>query len=298
MRGASWRGRLSHAESASSSSSSSSALSSAVEVVHCSLFAGRRPAALFLDSTGAFVEYSPFCARVAVRYPLDLRDLPLRIPLTSYGRREILLGSILFLAALGACLWLWPSGTALAALLWVGYLAFFRDPERRPPSEPDALLSPADGVVRDVEQVEPPGGYLAGPAVRIGVFMSVFSVHVNRSPAAGTVGWTEHTPGSYLDARDSRACLQNEHNLVGLQLADGRRLIVNQIAGAVARRIVCAVAPGQAVAAGERIGMIKFGSRVELFLPVADEYFVVVKPGDKVVAGRSMLARYRREGDR
>jgi phosphatidylserine decarboxylase len=233
---------------------------------------------------------------VAARRPLDPRYSSVRIPLTRFGLREIAVGSVVFLALIGLCIYLWPPAVAIAAVLWAGFLAFFRDPERRPPQDPDALLSPADGVVRDVEEVAPPG-YLDSPAVRIGVFMSVFSVHVNRSPAAGTVEWTEHTPGRYLDARDGRASVENEHNLVGVRLPDGGRLLVNQIAGAVARRIVCAVAPGSRLAAGERIGMIKFGSRVELFIPASNTYAVVVRPGDRVTAGLSVLARYRREGD-
>ncbi len=155
---------------------------------------------------------------MTVRRPLDPRDFPLRIPLTRYGLREIAAFSVLFLALSAVCVYFWPPAAALTVLLWAGCLAFFRDPERHPPQDPDALLSPADGVVRDIEEVTPPG-YLDGPAVRIGVFMSVFSVHVNRAPAAGTVEWTEHTPGRYLDARDSRASVENEHNLVGLQRA-------------------------------------------------------------------------------
>ncbi len=220
----------------------------------------------------------------------------MRIPLTRYGLREIVAFSVLFLALTALCIWLWAPAAALTVLLWAGCLAFFRDPERRPPQDADLLLSPADGVVRDIEEVTPPG-YLDGPAVRVGVFMSVFNVHVNRAPAAGTVEWTEHTPGRYLDARDGRASVENEHNLIGLQRADGRRILVNQISGAVARRIVCAVQPGQHVEAGERIGMVKFGSRLELFIPLADQHTVTVKHGDKVVAGRTILARYNREGD-
>ena len=172
----------------------------------------------------------------------------MRVPLTRYGLREILLGSAFFAAAAAVWLWVWPPAAVAFAVLWAGYLAFFRDPERRPPAEAGALLSPADGVVRDVEQVTPPAGYLDGPALRIGIFMSVFSVHVNRSPAAGVVQWVEHTPGRYLDARDGRAPVENEHNLLGMQLEDGRKIMVNQVAGAVARRIVCAVRPGRRAA--------------------------------------------------
>jgi len=229
--------------------------------------------------------------------PPAFESLLLRIPLTSYGIREIAVGSALCVAALAVALWLWPPAAAPVLLLWGGLLSFFRDPERPSPAEPDTLLSPADGVVRDVEEVDPPGDYLPGRAVRIGIFMSVFNVHVNRSPAAGTVEWVEHTPGRYLDARNPKAATENEHNLLGLRLAGGRKVLVNQIAGTVARRIVCAVAPGRQLAAGERFGMVKFGSRVELMVPLVDQPIVAVTPGDRVRAGRDVLLRYRPEND-
>jgi phosphatidylserine decarboxylase len=123
--------------------------------------------------------------------------------------------------------------------------------------------------------------------------MSIFNVHVNRSPAAGTVGFRRYVPGTFRDARDDRAATENEHNLLGLERPDGRRIMVNQIAGAVARRIVCAVAPGDSLAAGERFGMIKFGSRLELFVPQHDKVAVKVATGDRVKAGRDVLVIYK-----
>jgi len=216
----------------------------------------------------------------------------LHIPVTSYGTRELLLGSMLCAAAVAFSLWFfWPLALAAAAL-WLWLIAFFRDPERNCPQEDNALLSPADGTVVDVEVVDPPADYLDGPALRVGVFMSIFNVHVNRSPTAGTVRFRRYVPGTFWDARDARAATQNEHNLLGLERADGRRVMVNQIAGAVARRIVCEAQPGDSLGTGQRFGMVKFGSRLELFVPQSDKVTVQVATGDKVKAGRDVLAVY------
>ena len=214
------------------------------------------------------------------------------IPLSGYGRSTILLGTALLLAgAVLGLLFFWPAAV-LFGLLWVALLAFFRDPERSVQSPPHALLSPADGVVRDVGEVEPPG-FIEGRAVRVGIFMSLFDVHVNRSPAAGTVRWVSHHPGSFHDARSEAAAAHNEHNLLGLGLEDGRRILVNQVAGLIARRIVCRASVGDVLKKGQRFGMVKFGSRVELYLPLADQYSVAVRPGDRVKAGQSVLATWR-----
>jgi phosphatidylserine decarboxylase len=192
------------------------------------------------------------------------------------------------LALLAVVMHAWPVAL-LWGLIWVGVLSFFRDPERRVECFPDDLLSPADGVVRDVEEVRPPA-FLDGPAVRIGIFMSVLDVHVNRSPADGVVRWVSRHPGSFHDARARDAVTQNEHNFLGLELDDGKRILVNQVAGVLARRIVCEPALGDRLRRGERFGMVKFGSRVELYLPVADEYQVRARPGDRVRAGFTVLA--------
>ena len=218
----------------------------------------------------------------------------MRIPLTGYGRREILLGSLVCIAALVAgVVFFWPLAL-IGLLLWGCLLAFFRDPERSVRSTPDTLLSPADGVVQDIQEVaDPPGDFLSGPALRIGIFMSILNCHVNRSPAAGTVRFVRHYPGRFHDARDPRAASENEHNLVGVELPDGRRILVNQIAGRIARRIVCAVQPGDTLEAGERFGMVKFGSRLELFVPASDEADVTVRLSQKVKAGIDALASYK-----
>lgn len=214
----------------------------------------------------------------------------MRVPLTRYGRDTMLYATGILggLAALQIVTGTWPAAL-LWGLMWIGMLSFFRDPERHAKCSPDDLLSPADGVVRDVEEVSPPA-FLNGPAIRIGVFMSVLDVHVNRSPADGVVRWVSYHPGSFHDARARDAVTQNEHNFLGLELSEGRRIMVNQVAGVLARRIVCAAAVGDRLERGQRFGMVKFGSRVELYLPVADEYEVRARPGDRVKAGLTVLA--------
>lgn len=217
---------------------------------------------------------------------------PLRIPIARYGLGTIAAGTVVLAALAGLCLWSWPPAAVAPALAWAGLLAFFRDPHRHADCGPGDLLSPADGTVRDVGVVDAPA-FLDGPALRVGIFMSLLDVHVNRSPADGVVRHVSHRPGGHRDARSEAAATGNECNLLGLELADGRRILVNQIAGMVARRIVCEASVGDRVRAGQRFGMVKFGSRVELYLPVADGYSAAVRPGDRVRAGRSVLATLR-----
>ena len=182
---------------------------------------------------------------------------------------------------------------ALAATLSSGLLFFFRDPDRDVSPEPGAFLAPADGRVLNVEQVNEPT-YLRSPALKVSIFLSVLDIHVNRAPMAGEVELVRHVPGSFLRAFLPKASHANEHNLIGI--TDGStRVLVKQIAGALARRVVCWLSPGERLEAGQRIGMIKFGSRVELFLPVASE--VVIRPGDRVRAGATVIARRVRQLD-
>ncbi|MCK4284143.1 MAG: phosphatidylserine decarboxylase family protein [Candidatus Brocadiae bacterium] len=215
----------------------------------------------------------------------------MRVPLTSYGRGEILSGSLLFLAAMGMSLLLYWPATILLAVLWAAMLAFFRDPERHVESSPDDVLSPADGSIRDVVEVEDLP-FLDGPALRIGIFMSVLDVHVNRSPAVAAVRWKSYRPGAFHDARSERCVAENERTLLGLELEDGRRMLLSQIAGVIARRIVCRPSVGDVLQKGQRFGMVKFGSRVELCLPLADQYEVLVRPGDRVRAGKTVVATW------
>jgi len=214
-----------------------------------------------------------------------------RIPLAKYGLREMIVGAGACLVAAAVCALLWWPLVALPVAACILLISFFRDPVRPCGGLSHELLSPADGVVMDVDEVAAPAP-LEGRAVRIAVFMSIFNVHVNRSPTAATVRHVSHSDGKFHDARNELSATENEHNMIGLEAAGGRRILVNQIAGAVARRIVCPLEIGDTLARGERVGMVKFGSRVELFVPLEDRPTVRVKVGDRVKAGRDVVAAY------
>ncbi len=215
----------------------------------------------------------------------------MRIPLTKYGLRELVALTLIFggLAVLAAVAF-WPLAL-LPGLLWVYVLAFFRDPPRRAQEE-GAFVSPADGKVVDITNLDE--GVLGTPAVRVGVFMNLFSVHVNRCPCPATVVSIEHHDGGYVDIRRSEAFDTNESSLLKLTGHLGGRefpLAVRQIAGLIARRIVTAVEPGQSLQSGQRIGMIKFGSRCELIVPRDVVGEVAVRVGQNVYGGRTVLIR-------
>ncbi|NBT24513.1 phosphatidylserine decarboxylase family protein [bacterium] len=198
--------------------------------------------------------------------------------------RPFLLGTAAFL---GVSLWMgWMPGTLLGSLLLIGLLLFFRDPERTPPSNPLALLSPADGKVICVDEAEDPSFGL-GKLRRVGIFLSVLDVHVNRSPYAGTIEKTHYSAGEFLDARHLEVDIRNENQTWLLRTAKGP-LLVRQIAGLIARRIVGWKKTGDAVSAGERIGMIRFGSRTDLYFPGSCTPQVQV--GQRVVGGQTILA--------
>jgi len=178
-------------------------------------------------------------------------------------------------------------------LVWA--LMFFRDPHRRTVQDDTMLLAPADGRIMDVETVDG-GDFIQGPALRIGIFLSIFNTHINRAPCAAKVEKITYRPGKYLNAMNRLAGKVNESNSLALVRTGSPqdRLIVRQISGAIARRIVCAAREGQQLAGGERFGMIKFGSRTELYLPASDRIECLVQIGDKVKAGLTPLAKYRR----
>ncbi len=198
--------------------------------------------------------------------------------------RPFLIGAAVLL---GVCLWLgWVVGSVLAGLLLVGILLFFRDPHRTPPANPLALVSPADGKVICVDEAEDPCFGL-GKFRRVGIFLSVLDVHVNRSPFAGTIEKTHYSAGEFLDARHLEVDLRNENQTWLLRTAKGP-ILVRQIAGLIARRIVGWKKSGDSVAAGERIGMIRFGSRTDLYFPATCTPQVQV--GQRVVGGQTILA--------
>ena len=185
--------------------------------------------------------------------------------------------------------WLWVPEVALV-LLAVWLLVFFRDPVRMGPRGEQFVIAPADGKVVDIAVVEEPT-YLAAQATRISIFMSVFDVHVNRYPATGAVELVRYHRGKFLHAASDKASLDNEQSSVGLRSVGGP-VLVRQIAGLIARRIVTDGKPGDRVHQGERLGMIRFGSRVDVFLPLAARAAVRVAVGERVRAGATLLAEY------
>jgi len=198
-----------------------------------------------------------------------------------------------FLAASGLLIflgwllsWGWLGVVGLAGLAFFGY--FFRDPERDIPREPGLVVAPADGKVVFADEVQE-DRYLNGPARRVAIFMNVFDVHVNRAPLAGTVAVAQHRDGCFKAAWREDACTLNEQMALVLE-DNGRRILVVQIAGLLARRIVSYVQPGQHLEKGERLGMICFGSRVDLYLPPEAE--ILVQVGDRVKAGSSIVAKW------
>ena len=180
----------------------------------------------------------------------------------------------------------------LAALAWLAVafvLQFFRDPPRVVPREPNAVLAPADGRIVSVGSARDP--YLERDALKISVFMNVFNVHSNRSPVDGTVVGAWYHAGSFLNAALDKASLENERNALHLRTADGRDVTCVQVAGLIARRILCYVKPGDALARGQRYGFIRFGSRVDVY--VAPDALPKVAVGDVVYATQTILAEFR-----
>jgi phosphatidylserine decarboxylase len=172
--------------------------------------------------------------------------------------------------------------------VWVYY--FFRDPVRVTPSQPGLMISPADGIISLLEPAVPPAELGLGdqPMTRISVFMSVFNCHVNRLPAAGTLEKVAYRPGKFLNASLDKASEDNERNGLTVALEDGRRYGVVQIAGLVARRILCWSKEGQTLATGERFGLIRFGSRLDIYLPDGVEPKVQI--GQTMIAGETVVA--------
>lgn len=210
-----------------------------------------------------------------MRIPIHPQGWPFIVP-------AILVNAIL-IAAFG-----WWGLIALPVTLWV--ISFFRDPERRTPSGPGLIISPADGILLPIAEVAPPPELDMGPEphTRLSIFMTFFHVHVNRAPEGGTVEALAYRPGKFFNASFDKASEHNERMSIRLKLADGRDLVVVQIAGLVARRIYCALSKGQTVCRGERIGLIRFGSRVDVYLPHGAK--VRAEPGKGVKAGETVLA--------
>ena len=228
--------------------------------------------------------------------------------LTRYGKWEWGAGGVAALLLTAGFLWLGrcccPAvGSALAGLTVLAYFClamFFRNPKRKLPDDPELLVSPADGKVKDIGIVDFDMAPFDGKALRIGIFLSVLDVHVNRASADLEVLETAYRPGQYLDARHPDCHRLNEARTISGRATVGERsfpMAVRQISGAIARRIVCPVEKGRKLKRGEIYGMIKFGSRTELYLP-PEGFDVLVKVGDTVRGGRTALARPHREDGR
>jgi phosphatidylserine decarboxylase len=184
------------------------------------------------------------------------------------------------------------AGWAWSLLFWliaVFVLQFFRDPARPIPAQPDAVLSPADGRVVAVERAMDP--FLQREALKLSVFMNVFNVHSNRSPVEGVVREAWYHAGRFFNAALSKASLENERNALWIRTADGSDITCVQVAGLIARRILCYVKAGDNLARGQRYGFIRFGSRVDLYLPLSAQPRAAV--GDKVYAAATVLAQLR-----
>lgn len=180
----------------------------------------------------------------------------------------------------------YPVSATILALITIFVLCFFRNPERKTPDAPGLVVSPADGKVIFVGEAEE-ADILQGRAKKISIFMSVFNVHVNRNPCSGTVEQIRYYKGKFLVASVDKASSDNERNAVLVRTEDGKKVLTIQIAGLVARRIVCWLNEGMTVTRGERFGLIRFGSRLDVFLPL--ESTISVKVGDVARAGETTL---------
>jgi phosphatidylserine decarboxylase len=233
----------------------------------------------------------------------------MRIPLTKYGWPQVVIFPAAILAVMAAVAlgtpavlpaWVIISIEVLLAAILIWVLMFFRDPERICPTDSNLLLAPADGQITDIETLEDPPAFLqeqeeqGRAALRVGIFLSIFNTHINRAPCNAKVEKITYKKGKYKNALNPESARVNESNELWLTRTDSPqdRLIVRQISGAIARRIVCDKIEGQQLRGGEKFGMLKFGSRTELYLPLRDNAKCIVKIGDKVKAGLTLLVKY------
>lgn len=225
----------------------------------------------------------------------------MRLPFTPYGLIQVIVWPLVTLAAILAVSligprWIgWPAVVCLDLVLvafGVVVVSFFRDPARDCPDDKGLLLAPADGTIADITTLEDPA--FGCKVLRLGIFMSILDVHINRSPCRARVLRIEYQPGRFINALRPASSQVNQSNRIWLQRLEEPQdvLIVRQISGAIARRIVCAVRSGQVLDPGQRIGMIKFGSRTELYVPFSPRIDCLVSLGQHVKAGLSPLIRY------
>jgi phosphatidylserine decarboxylase len=209
-----------------------------------------------------------------------------------YGELAVILIANGLLASIFIYYGLAPIAAIPLILAGIG-VYFFRDPERHPPAGEGLVLSPADGTIQDIGEVDEPR-FIQGKALRIGIFMSVFSVHVNRTPVKGRVAYLFYKPGNFLAAMNPQAIDVNESFATGFVTSHAGRefkLLMRQISGVLARKIICVLREGEEIAAGERLGMIKFGSRAEIYIPIDVKFEIAVAIGQKVTAGETVLGK-------
>ncbi len=216
-----------------------------------------------------------------------MRSVTDTIPPIHRQGRPFIVGAVIAALVLGL---LWKPAFWLFANLAGWLVIFFRDPVRTVPVDPGIIVSPADGRIEPVVEAVPPSelGLGEAPLTRISVFMNIFDCHINRAPAAGKVESLAYRPGKFLNADLDKASEDNERNGIVIATAGGERIAVVQIAGLVARRILCWTEIGALLEQGDRIGMIRFGSRLDVFVP--DGSIVLVHPGQRAIAGETILA--------
>lgn len=216
-----------------------------------------------------------------------MRSVSQAIPPIHRQGRPFIIGAVVAALVLGL---VWEPAFWLFAILAGWLVVFFRDPVRTVPVDPGIIVSSADGRIEPVVEIVPPPELGLGekPLTRISVFMNVFDCHINRAPAAGTVERVAYRPGKFLSADLDKASENNERNGIVIAMAGGERIGVVQIAGLLARRILCWTETGAPLEQGERFGMIRFGSRLDVFLP--DGSTVLVHPGQRAIAGETILA--------
>ncbi|HUU83035.1 MAG TPA: phosphatidylserine decarboxylase [Phycisphaerae bacterium] len=211
------------------------------------------------------------------------------------GLREMVVATLVLGAGAVVAAWLWhPAAVAPFVIVWAWVISFFRDPARVARCAAGELCAPADGTVTEITRLDH-DDQIGGPALRLGIFLSIFDVHANRSPCAGTVRSVTYRKGTFHDARNARSGPENEANTLLIDPVAPIRgpIVVRQVAGLIARRIICHAVAGSELAIGQRFGMIKFGSRTELIVPDDGAVVPAVEIGTKVRAGLTILVRQR-----
>jgi phosphatidylserine decarboxylase len=213
----------------------------------------------------------------------------MKIRIAKFAVGEMIRLSLLWIALGVLSILTLPWAVAIPILGFLFSLYFFRDPFREIPQGENLVLSPADGRVTEISKVEQVR-YLGEPALKIGIFLSIFDAHINRAPTAGKVRLTSYQPGKFYCALRREASASNESNVILIEHKGGDFVYqVKQIAGAIARRILCTCRPGHWLEPGQKIGMIKFGSRTELYIPAHVRFKLLVQVNDKVKAGQTIL---------